>query len=95
MSFQRLGTTADDHAIADAVARFADDVLAPLAQRMDEEALSATCHVPGLAALGVMGMNLPEPLGGPGVTPTAMSRAAARTPPTCARAPCAKGTTMC
>ena len=72
MNFQRLGTTADDHAIADAVARFADDALAPLAQRMDEEALSATCHVPGLAALGVMGMNLPEPLGGPGVTPTAM-----------------------
>nr|WP_216294527.1 acyl-CoA dehydrogenase family protein [Delftia acidovorans]MCA1069565.1 Acryloyl-CoA reductase (NADH) [Delftia acidovorans] len=72
MNFQRLGTTADDHAIADAVARFADDALAPLAQRMDEEALSATCHLPGLAALGVMGMNLPEALGGPGVTPTAM-----------------------
>ena len=72
MNFQRLGTTADDQAIADAVARFADDALAPLAQRMDEEALSATCHVPGLAALGVMGMNLPEDLGGPGVTPTAM-----------------------
>ncbi|MCB4790044.1 acyl-CoA dehydrogenase family protein [Delftia sp. Lp-1] len=72
MNFQRLGTTAEDHAIADAVARFADDSLAPLAQRMDEEALSATCHVPGLAALGVMGMNLPEALGGPGVTPTAM-----------------------
>ncbi|MDR6729759.1 acyl-CoA dehydrogenase family protein [Delftia lacustris] len=72
MNFQRLGTTADDHAIADAVARFADDALAPLAQRMDEEALSATCHVPGLSALGVMGMNLPEALGGPGVTPAAM-----------------------
>lgn len=72
MNFQRLGTTADDHAIANAVARFADDALAPLAQRMDEEALSATCHVPGLSALGVMGMNLPEALGGPGVTPTAM-----------------------
>ncbi len=72
MNFQRLGTTADDHAIADAVARFAEDALAPLAQRMDEEALSATCHVPGLSALGVMGMNLPEALGGPGVTPTAM-----------------------
>ncbi|MDX4954912.1 acyl-CoA dehydrogenase family protein [Delftia acidovorans] len=72
MNFQRLGTTADDHAIADAMARFAEDALAPLAQRMDEEALSATCHVPGLSALGVMGMNLPEALGGPGVTPTAM-----------------------
>jgi alkylation response protein AidB-like acyl-CoA dehydrogenase len=28
--------------------------------------------VPGLSALGVMGMNLPERFGGPGVTPTAM-----------------------
>ena len=72
MTFLRLGTTEEDQAIADAVARFADDTLAPLAQRMDEEALSATCHVPGLADLGVMGMNLPEALGGPGVTPTAM-----------------------
>ena len=39
---------------------------------MDEEAFSATRHVPGLSELGVMGMNLPESLGGPGVTPTAM-----------------------
>ncbi|MCW0038250.1 SDR family NAD(P)-dependent oxidoreductase, partial [Acinetobacter baumannii] len=37
MNFQRLGTTADDHAIADAVARFADDALAPLAQRIAAE----------------------------------------------------------
>ncbi len=72
MTVLRLGTTEEDQAIADAVARFANDTLAPLAQRMDEEALSATCHVPGLARLGVMGMNLPEALGGPGVTPTAM-----------------------
>ncbi|MDR0227418.1 MAG: acyl-CoA dehydrogenase family protein [Burkholderiaceae bacterium] len=72
MTFLRLGTTAEDQAIADAVARFADDSLAPMAHQMDEQALSATCHVPGLAGLGVMGMNLPERWGGPGVTPTAM-----------------------
>ena len=72
MNFLRLGSTEDDQAIADAVARFADETLAPVAQAMDEEAFSATRHVPGLAALGVMGMNLPESLGGPGVTPTAM-----------------------
>lgn len=72
MTFPRLGATEDDQAIADAVARFASQTLAPVAQAMDEEAFSATRHVPGLAGLGVMGMNLPEHLGGPGVTPTAM-----------------------
>ena len=72
MTFPRLGATEDDQAIADAVARFASQALAPVAQAMDEEAFSATRHVPGLAGLGVMGMNLPEHLGGPGVTPTAM-----------------------
>ncbi|MEX8192814.1 acyl-CoA dehydrogenase family protein [Comamonas guangdongensis] len=72
MNFLRLGSTEDDQAIADAVARFADETLAPVAQAMDEEAFSATRHVPGLAALGVMGMNLPVSVGGPGVTPTAM-----------------------
>ncbi|CAM4200408.1 Acyl-CoA dehydrogenase related to the alkylation response protein AidB [Comamonas aquatilis] len=72
MSFLRLGSTEEDQAIADAVERFAQETLAPVAQAMDEEAFSATRHVPGLAQLGVMGMNLPEYLGGPGVTPTAM-----------------------
>ncbi|MDR2299774.1 MAG: acyl-CoA dehydrogenase family protein [Comamonas sp.] len=72
MNFLRLGSTEDDQAIADAVARFAEETLAPVAHAMDEEAFSATRHVPGLAALGVMGMNLPESVGGPGVTPTAM-----------------------
>lgn len=72
MTFLRLGVSADDQTIADAVARFASEQLAPRAQQIDEEAASATCHVPGLAALGVMGMNLPERFGGAGVTPTAM-----------------------
>ena len=68
----RLGVTPDDQAVADAVARFADTVLAPCAQEIDAQELSTTCHVPQLAELGVMGMNLPEHLGGAGVTPTAM-----------------------
>jgi hypothetical protein len=69
MSLIRLGATEEDQAVADAVARFAEETLAPVAQAMDEEAFSATRHVPGLSALGVMGMNLPERFGGPGVTP--------------------------
>jgi alkylation response protein AidB-like acyl-CoA dehydrogenase len=72
IDIRRLGVTEDEQAIADAVARFANDTLLPRAQELDEQGLSATCHVPGLAELGVMGMNLPEHLGGPGVTPTAM-----------------------
>ena len=68
----RLGVSPDDQAVADAVARFATESLAPRAREIDEHGLSTTCHVPQLAALGVMGMNLPEQLGGAGVTPTAM-----------------------
>jgi len=71
-TFLRLGVTEDDQALADAVATFAQAELAPRAQALDEQELSATCHVPQLAELGVMGLNLPEHLGGPGVTPTAM-----------------------
>ena len=68
----RLGVSPDDQAVADAVARFATESLAPRAREIDEHGLSTTCHVPQLAALGVMGMNLPEQLGGADVTPTAM-----------------------
>ncbi|MGO4395016.1 acyl-CoA dehydrogenase family protein [Variovorax sp. M-6] len=68
----RLGVTEDDQALADAVGRYAAEAVAPLARAIDEEERSAACHVPQLAALGVMGMNLPERWGGPGVSPTAM-----------------------
>jgi alkylation response protein AidB-like acyl-CoA dehydrogenase len=68
----RLGTTDDDRALADAVARFAADVLAPRAAELDEHERSATCHVSALAELGVMGMNIPERFGGPGVSPAGM-----------------------
>ncbi|MDM0107227.1 acyl-CoA dehydrogenase family protein [Variovorax sp. J22R24] len=72
MDMTRLGVTEEDQALADAVARYAAETVAPLAQEIDEQERSATCHVPQLAELGVMGMNLPERWGGPGVSPTAM-----------------------
>ncbi|GAB5097685.1 acyl-CoA dehydrogenase family protein [Caballeronia sp. HLA56] len=72
MITQRFGIKDDDYAIATAVDRFAQDVIAPRAREIDEFETSATCHLHGLAALGVMGMNLPESFGGPGVSPTAM-----------------------
>ncbi len=71
-ALQRPGSRADDQALADAVARFAAEQLAPRAQALDEQAQSASCHLAGLGALGLLGMNLPERFGGPGVTPTGM-----------------------
>lgn len=68
----RLGITDDDQALADAVARFAAAELAPRAAAIDEQEASAACHVPRLAELGLMGMNLPERWGGPGVSHAAM-----------------------
>ena len=71
-ALQRPGTRADDQAMADAVARYAAEVLAPRAAELDEQGLSAGCHLPGLAELGLLGINLPERCGGTGVSPTAM-----------------------
>ena len=72
MNQHRFGISEDDQAVADAVARFSEDAIAPCARELDESELSATRHVPGLASLGVMGMNLPAEYGGAGVSPTAM-----------------------
>lgn len=69
---QRLGITADDAAIAQAVGQFAQAELEPHAQKLDEEQISAVRYVPQLAEMGIMGMNLPEQWGGPGVSPTAL-----------------------
>lgn len=68
----RLGTTEDDWTIADLVARYSTEVLAPAAAELDATESSCTRHLPGLAELGVMGMNLPETLGGPGLSHAAM-----------------------
>ena len=68
----RLGTTQDDLVLADAVARFAAAELEPRAAEIDALSLSATCHRPKLAELGLMGMNLPEQWGGPGVSAAAL-----------------------
>lgn len=68
----RLGVSAEDLEIADAVARFASRVLAPAAAEVDRQEISTARYVPQLAELGIMGMNLPEAWGGPGVSPTAM-----------------------
>jgi alkylation response protein AidB-like acyl-CoA dehydrogenase len=68
----RFGVTDEDQALADAVERFAQAELAPKAAALDASEGSVTCHVKALAELGVMGMNIPQRWGGPGVSPTGM-----------------------
>jgi alkylation response protein AidB-like acyl-CoA dehydrogenase len=68
----RFGIDPDDQALADAINRFAAAELSPHAHTVDENAQSTVRYVPALAELGVMGMNLPEQWGGPGVSPTAL-----------------------
>ena len=68
----RLGITAEDQAVADAIAHFAATQLAPRAKETDQQEISTARYIPLLAELGIMGMNLPEQWGGPGVSPTAM-----------------------
>ena len=68
----RIGVTDEDQALADAVGRFAQAELAQRASELDVTEASVTCHVKALAELGVMGMNIPERWGGPGVSPTGM-----------------------
>lgn len=68
----RLGVSADDMEVADAIGRYALTELAPYAQAVDEQEISTVRYVPALAELGVMGMNLPEQWGGPGISPTAL-----------------------
>ena len=55
--------TSSDNLIFSTVERFADEVLRPAAQAIDEESRFAGCHLPALSLLGLTGLNLPEPWG--------------------------------
>ncbi|MDQ1901870.1 acyl-CoA dehydrogenase family protein [Paracoccus sp. WLY502] len=65
----------DEAAVLDQIARFAEAVLAPRAANLDETATFATCHLPAMAELGLMGLNLPEEDGGLGLSGPALYRA--------------------
>ncbi|HSY85157.1 MAG TPA: acyl-CoA dehydrogenase family protein, partial [Verrucomicrobiae bacterium] len=60
--------TAEDLAIRDSVRRFAASDLAPRAAAFDDSEAFVGAHLPGLAALGIMGLNLPEEWGGAGAS---------------------------
>ena len=65
----------EEAAILDQIDRFAQGVLAPRAAELDETATFATCHLPAMAELGLMGLNLPEDDGGLGLSGPALYRA--------------------
>lgn len=67
--------TEDEAAILDQIGRFATEVLAPQAAALDEESRFATCHLPAMAELGLMGLNLPDDQGGLGLSGPALYRA--------------------
>lgn len=51
-------------AMIDLITRFSAEVLGPKAAEIDEQSLFATLHLPAMAELGLLGMNLPESCGG-------------------------------
>ena len=62
----------DERAVIDQIERFSAEVLAPEAARLDEEEIFATVHLPAMAEMGLLGMNLPEDMGGIGLSGPAL-----------------------
>lgn len=58
----------EDLAIRATIRRFAESGLAPKAAAFDESETFVGAHLPDLAALGIMGLNLPEEWGGAGAS---------------------------
>jgi alkylation response protein AidB-like acyl-CoA dehydrogenase len=58
----------DERLFSDSVFEFAQREIRPLVREMDEHATLAASVLPALFELGVMGIEIPEPLGGAGAT---------------------------
>ncbi len=67
------GLSGEEIAAIDSVRRLCRDTLAPAAAQVDETARFPWDQLKALAALGVMGMNLPEAWGGPGLSARALA----------------------
>ena len=70
--------------LLDTIERFSREVLAPMAAELDRTARSASVHLPALADIGIMGLNLPEAHGGTGVPATVLFDAVATIAGACA-----------
>jgi butyryl-CoA dehydrogenase len=67
------GLNADEIAVIEMVRRVASETLAPAAATVDEDAVFPRAQIDALARLGVLGMNLPEAWGGPGLSALALA----------------------
>lgn len=67
--------SADENLILDQIEKYAKGVLEPHASVLDENAESAVCHLPSMAALGLLGINISETMGGIGLSGKALYRA--------------------
>ena len=75
---------AEDDPLLATVRRFARAELAPRAAALDEGGGSVAEHLPRLAALGLLGMNLPERWGGAGLSARVLASAVAEIAGACA-----------
>ncbi len=71
-------TAETDDAVVDAVSRLVKDFVEPRAKQTDASAQFPYAQLKELAALGVMGMNLPAQWGGPGSSALALARCVER-----------------
>ena len=76
--------SADEQDLVDAVTRISTDVLAPQAAAADDSERVSDATLKTLAEVGVLGLNLPEEFGGPGVGSVAMSQMVAAVTEACA-----------
>ncbi|BBU53902.1 MULTISPECIES: acyl-CoA dehydrogenase family protein [Mameliella] len=67
-----LDLNSEEQAAIDQIERFSSEVLVPAAAAIDAKSQFATLHLPALAEMGIMGMNLPEAHGGIGLSGPAL-----------------------
>lgn len=62
----------EEQAVISQIERFSAEVLAPAAAAIDAQGTFAARHLPALAEMGIMGLNLPESYGGIGLSGPAL-----------------------
>ena len=62
----------EELAVVEQIERFSNSILAPKAAEIDAQGISATLHRTAMSEMGIMGMNLPEDMGGIGLSGPAL-----------------------